>query len=222
MDRSIRLTLILLLLVVVLIFGLVVGRQVLLVGNDQPSPPPELSSINAYVYDNSRKLAEFELLNEQGETVTRDSLKGKWTFAFVGYTNCPDICPAAMATLRKTDKMLPEELPQPEFLLISADPEHDTPQRLKDYVGFFGDDFHGLTGDIETLRELARSMNAVFSQRQVDGERLVEHSGHFTLINPDGEMTAVLQPPHKPEDLVEAYREIYEWARENHPRASQS
>jgi protein SCO1/2 len=222
MDRSIRLTLILLLLVVVLIFGLVVGRQVFLVGNDQPSPPPELSSINAYVYDNSRKLAEFELLNEQGETVTRDSLKGKWTFAFVGYTNCPDICPAAMATLRKTDKMLPEELPQPEFLLISADPEHDTPQRLKDYVGFFGDDFHGLTGDIETLRELARSMNAVFSQRQVDGERLVEHSGHFTLINPDGEMTAVLQPPHKPEDLVEAYREIYEWARENHPRASQS
>ena len=169
MDRSIRLTLSLLLLVVVLIFGLVVGRQVLLVGNDQPSPPPELSSINAYVYEKSRKLAEFELLNEQGETVTRDSLKGKWTFAFVGYTNCPDICPAAMATLRKTDKMLSEELPQPEFLLISADPEHDTPQRLKDYVGFFGDDFHGLTGDIETLRELARSM-AVFSHRQVDGE----------------------------------------------------
>ncbi|EDM48442.1 SCO family protein [Marinobacter algicola] len=222
MDRSIRLTLILLLLVVVLIFGLVVGRQVLLVGNDQPSPPPELSSINAYVYENSRKLAEFELLNEQGETVTRNSLQGKWTFAFVGYTNCPDICPAAMATLRKTDKILPEELPQPEFLLISADPEHDTPQRLKDYVGFFGDDFHGLTGDIETLRALARSMNAVFSHRQVDGERLVEHSGHFTLINPDGEMIAVLQPPHNPEDLAEAYREIYEWARENHPRASQS
>ncbi|WP_421842089.1 SCO family protein [Marinobacter algicola] len=222
MDRSIRLTLILLLLVVVLIFGLVVGRQVLLVGNDQPSPPPELSSINAYVYENSRKLAEFELLNEQGETVTRNSLQGKWTFAFVGYTNCPDICPAAMATLRKTDKILPEELPQPEFLLISADPEHDTPQRLKDYVGFFGDDFHGLTGDIETLRALARSMNAVFSHRQVDGERLVEHSGHFTLINPEGEMIAVLQPPHNPEDLAEAYREIYEWARENHPRASQS
>ena len=88
MDRSIRLTLSLLLLVVVLIFGLVVGRQVLLVGNDQPSPPPELSSINAYVYEKSRKLAEFELLNEQGETVTGDSLQGKWTFAFVGYTNC--------------------------------------------------------------------------------------------------------------------------------------
>ncbi len=89
-------------------------------------------------------------------------------------------------------------------------------------MGFFGENFHGLTGDLETLRELAKSLNAAFSHREVDGELLVDHSGHFALINPEGEMTAVLQPPHKPENLVEAYREIYEWARDNHPRASQS
>lgn len=222
MERSIRLTLMLLLLSVVLIFGLVVGRQVFLVGNDKPSPAPELSEINAYVYDQGRELAEFELTNEKGETVTRESLRGQWTFAFVGYTNCPDICPAAMANLRRTNNLLPDHLPQPEFLLVTADPEHDTPEKLRDYVGFFGDNFHGLTGDMETLRVLARSMNAVFSHREVDGELLVDHSGHFTLINPKGEMTAVLQPPHNPENLVKAYQKIYQWTRANHPRASQS
>lgn len=220
MDRSIRLTLIVLLLVVALIMGLVVGRQVFTVENTEPSPAPELSEINTYVYDDGRELAEFELVNEQGETVTRESLKGKWTFAFVGYTNCPDICPAAMANLRQTDKLLPADLPQPEYLLVTADPEHDTPDRLRDYVGFFGDNFHGLTGDLETLRELAKSMNAVFSHREVDGELMVDHSGHFTLINPEGEMAAVFQPPHDPENVVEAYRAIYEWAKANHPRAS--
>ncbi|MDF0751401.1 SCO family protein [Marinobacter sp. 71-i] len=222
MNRSIRLTLIILLLVVVLIFGLVVGRQVFLAGSEEPSPAPELSEINAYVYDQGRQVADFELVNEQGETVTHESLRGKWTFAFVGYTNCPDICPAAMATLRKTDKMLPADLPQPQYLLITADPEHDTPKKLRDYVGFFGENFHGLTGDLETLRELAKSLNAAFSHREVDGDLLVDHSGHYALINPEGEMAAVLQPPHNPEDLVEAFREIYEWARANHPRASQS
>lgn len=220
MDRSIRLTLIILLLVVALVMGLVVGRQVFTVENGEPSPAPELSEINAYVYGEARPLADFELVNEQGATVTRESLKGKWTFAFVGYTNCPDICPAAMANLRQADKALPADLPQPEYLLVTADPEHDTPEQLKDYVGFFGDNFHGLTGDLETLRELAQSMNAVFSHREVDGELMVDHSGHFTLINPEGEMTAVLQPPHKPDDMVKAYREIYEWAKANHPRAS--
>jgi len=222
MDRSIRLTLIILLLVVVLIFGLVVGRQILLVENDEPSPAPEFSEINTYVYDQGREIAEFELVNEHDDPVTRESLKGKWTFAFVGYTNCPDICPAAMANLRRTDNLLPEDLPQPEFLLITADPEHDTPERLRDYVGFFGENFHGYTGDLETLRALAKSLNAAFSHREVDGELMVDHSGHFALINPEGEMTAVIQPPHNPEELVEAYREIYEWARANHPRASRS
>lgn len=222
MDRSIRLTLIILLLVIVLIFGLVVGRQVLLVSNDEPSPAPELSEINTYVYDEGREVAEFELVNEQGDPVTRESLKGHWTFAFVGYTNCPDICPAAMANLRRTHNLLPDDLPQPEFLLITADPEHDTPERLRDYVDFFGENFHGYTGDLETLRKLAKSLNAAFSHREVDGELMVDHSGHFALINPEGQMTAVFQPPHNPEDLVDAYREIYEWTRANHPRASRS
>lgn len=220
MNRSIRLTLIILLLVVVLIFGLVVGRQMYLAGDRAPTPAPELAELNTYVYDQGRPLPEFELLDENGDTVTRDDLKGRWTFAFVGYTSCPDVCPAAMANLRRTDNLIPDDLPQPDYLLISADPERDTPEQLKRYLGFFGTNFHGLTGDLETLRAIAKSLNAVFVHREVDGELLVDHSGHFALLNPDGDMIAVIQPPHHPEDLAEAFERIYEWARANHPRAS--
>src|SRR5690554_3225514 len=85
MGRSLRITLFVLLLLVVLIFGLTVGRQVFL-GSSEPAPAPDLSQYNTYVYDQPRELAEFTLTNEQGETVTRDSLKGRWTFVFVGYT----------------------------------------------------------------------------------------------------------------------------------------
>lgn len=215
MDRSIRLTLITLILVVVLIFGLVVGRQVLMVESGEPAPAPELSELNTYVYDQGRPLAEFELVDETGKTVTREDLKGRWTLAFVGYTNCPDICPATMANMRQANKLLSEELPQPDYLLISADPEHDTPERLKAYLDFFGEDFHGLTGDLATLRALAKSLNAVFVHRDADGQLMVDHSGHLTLINPEGEMAAVIQPPHKPEMIAEAFRRIYEWAQAN-------
>ena len=220
MNSPIRLTLFLLLLLVILIFGLVIGRQVYMVGGQEPEPAPELAELNAYVYDQPRELVEFSLTNEQGETVTRESLRGRWTFAFVGYTNCPDICPAAMANLRRTDQLLSAELPQPAYLLVSADPEHDTPEKLHAYTDFFGDNFHGLTGDLDTLRALAKSLNAVFIHRDVDGELLVDHSGHFALLNPDGKLAAVLQPPHKPEDLAEAFERIYEWARENRERLS--
>ena len=219
MNRSVQVTLFALFLLVVLIFGLVVGRQVFLVDGGEPTPAPDLAEMNTYVYDQPRPLAEFTLTNENGETVTRESLRGRWTFAFVGYTNCPDICPAAMANLRRTDKLLSNELPQPDYLLVSADPEHDTPEQLKAYTGFFGENFHGLTGDLGALRALAKSLSAVFVHRQVDGELLVDHSGHFALVNPDGELAALIQPPHKPEQLAEAFERIYLWAKASRENA---
>jgi protein SCO1/2 len=222
MNRSLRLTLAVLLLAVFLIFVLVIARQTFLAGPQEPTPAPELSAINTYVYDKPRPLTDFRLQDENGDPFTPEDLKGRWTFAFVGYTNCPDICPAAMANLRKTETLLPTSLPQPEYLLITADPEHDTPKKLHDYVGFFGDNFHAATGELAQLRNLAKSLGATFVQREVEGDLLVSHSGHFALINPDGEMAAVFQPPHSPENLADAFRQIYEWARENHPRAAAS
>lgn len=219
MNRSVRLTLIVLLLVVASIFAFVVFRQANLEAGDT-QPAPNLAEYNTYVYEEARPLAEFTLTDENGETRTRDDLKGRWTFAFVGYTNCPDICPIAMTTLRQFDQQLPPELPQPDYLLITADPEHDTPERLKNYTGFFGENFHGLTGDLETTRALAKSLSAVFHHREVDGQLLVDHSGHFALLNPDGELQALIQPPHQPDQLAKAFERIYQWARENHARAS--
>lgn len=219
MDRSLRITLFALLLLVLLVFGLVIARQVYLVGGDEPEPAPVLAELNTYVYDEPRELAEFTLTDENGETVTRESLRGRWTFAFVGYTNCPDVCPAAMANLRRTDQLLSKELPQPEYLLVSADPEHDTPEKLKAYTGFFGEHFHGYTGDIDALRALAKSLSAVFVHRDINGETLVDHSAHFALLNPDGKLAALIQPPHKPEAVAEAFERIYIWARDNRERA---
>lgn len=219
MNRSVQITLVVLVLAVVLIFGLVVGQQVFQVGSVEPAPAPDLTEMNTYVYDQPRPLTEFTLTDENGETVTRESLRGRWTFAFVGYTNCPDVCPAAMANLRRTDKLLSDELPQPDYLLITADPEHDTPGALKDYTAFFGENFHGLTGDLETLRELAKNLSAVFVHREVDGELLVDHSGHFALLNPDGQLAALIQPPHHPEEMAEAFERIYEWAKVNRENA---
>lgn len=221
MTGSIRLTLIVLLLAVALIFGMVVGRQALHDPEAGATPPPDLSQMNTYIYAQARPLADYRLTNEKGEVATQEDLKGRWTFGFVGYTFCPDICPATMATLRRTSREFPSDLPKPEFLFVTADPERDTPDRLKDYLDFFGEDFHAVTGDLDGLREMARSMSAVFVHREDgNGNLLVDHSGHLTLINPDGRLVALIQPPHEPEKLITVFREIYQWARTNHPRAS--
>lgn len=213
--KRVRLTLVILLLLVALVVGMVVARQVFLVPDaEDATPPPELSALNTFVYEEGRPLADFTLTNEQGETVTNEGLKGRWTFVFVGYTYCPDVCPATMAMLRRAGEAIPADLPEPSYLLVSADPERDTPERLGEYLDFFGEDFHGLTGDMDTLKDLAKSMNAVFVHREDEkGNVLVDHSAHLALLNPDGEMIAVIQPPLKPDNVAEAFGEIYQWAK---------
>lgn len=220
MNGSIRLTLAVLLVVVILVFGLVIGRQTFMADSQEPAPAPDLSEFNVYVHDQPRALTDFRLEDDSGNLFTPEDLEGHWTFTFVGYTNCPDICPAALASLRKTESLLPATLPQPEYWLITADPEHDTPTKLREYLAFFGEHFHGATGEMSELRNLARSLNATFVHREVEGGVLVDHSGHFALINPEGKMTAIFQPPHSPENIADAFRKIYQWARTNHPRAS--
>ena len=105
MSGSVRTTLVVLLLVVAGIFSFVLYRQMHL-ARAEPEPAPDLAEYNAYVYTEARPLAEFTLTNEQGELTTREDLKGRWTFAFVGYTSCPDICPMAMTILRQMDGQL--------------------------------------------------------------------------------------------------------------------
>lgn len=220
MSPAIRNTLIILMFMIVTVFGLVIGKQVFSNAGNEPAPPPELSEMNTFVYDQGQPLADFQLFTEAGEPIDRDGLKGHWTFAFLGYTHCPDVCPATLAMLRRTVTLIPDELPKPDVLLVSADPERDTPERLREYLGFFGDSFHGLTGDIDTLQALAKSMNGVFVHRTEGDRMLVDHSAHVVLVNPDGEMAAVIQPPHKPEAVAKAYQQIYQWARKNHPRVT--
>lgn len=220
MSPAIRRTLITLLLMVGLVFGVVIGRQVLYAGAQEPEPAPKLTELNTYVYDQPRPVADFQLQTETGEPADASGLKGHWTLAFLGYTHCPDVCPATMALLKRTDQLLAPELPEPEFLLISTDPERDTPETLARYLDFFGDNFRGLTGDIETLRALAKSLNGVFVHREPEaGMVLVDHSAHLALINPDGQLAAVIQPPHSPDQIAEAYERIYRWAKARHPRA---
>ncbi|WP_166268682.1 SCO family protein [Marinobacter caseinilyticus] len=219
MSSPIQRTVIALILLVVTIFGFVVAQQVMKASDQEPVPAPDLSAMNTFVYDKGRPVTPFQLTDETGKAATEADLTGHWTFAFIGYTNCPDICPATMAMLRQTDALIPADLPQPEYLLISADPANDSPDKLRDYLNFFGEDFHGLTGDLEALRALAKSLNAVFVHRESDGVTYVDHSGHLALIGPDGNMVAVLQPPHNPKAVAEAFERIYQWRKSQHPRA---
>ncbi|MDJ0760406.1 MAG: SCO family protein [Woeseiaceae bacterium] len=150
-------------------------------------------------------LPDFSLVDQDANPVGRSFFEGQWDLVFFGFTHCPDICPTTLQTLSVARRMLVEDGLQdpPRIVLISVDPARDTPEKIKAYVGYFGDEVAGLTGGEEALRVLTDGLGIFFQREQTDAENYnVDHSAVVLVLNPAGQFTALFSAPHKPDAFV--------------------
>ena len=103
------------------------------------------------------------LVSHTGERVTEATYKGAPTLIYFGFTFCPDICPGTLVAVNRAYEALPDTVPPPQTLLITVDPERDTPEALASYVSTaaFPDNLVGLTG---TEDEIAAAADAFIAQ----------------------------------------------------------
>lgn len=113
-----------------------------------------------------------------------------------------------LTTLNQMHTLLNGEKTQASTVLVSVDPERDTPEHLKDYVKFFNENYTGATGTPEEIRKFADQVSAVYSlpEDREDPNYLVDHSSSVILINPDAEVQAIFTPPQTAEALAKDFR----------------
>jgi protein SCO1/2 len=205
MNRQVANTVISCVAFVALVLGLTLNRILspAVMTNEQ------LSENGLFVYDAPRRINDFSLIDHNDNPVNLELLGGKWTLIFFGYTYCPDICPLTMATLNQFSGLLESEgdyAEDTQVIMVSVDPQRDTVEKLSDYVGFFNDDYLGLTGEYIDIFNLASQLNIAFSYVPGVGENyLVSHSGEIALINPNGHFHGFFKVPHEPEKMAENY-----------------
>lgn len=144
-----------------------------------------------------RALTTFALTDTEGEPLTPDSLRGRWTMLAFGYASCPDVCPLTMATFRDLRARLAGTADAVRFVLVSVDPERDTLPVLKDYVRWFDPSFRGATGPHAALQQLTSQLGVVY--RRVEGDSalgyLVDHSATLLLLDPQARLAAIFSAP---------------------------
>lgn len=143
------------------------------------------------------KGGNFTLLSSDGE-VSLSDFQGKLVVLYFGYTFCPDICPTNLGSLSLAYQALtPAQKEQVQVLFISIDPVRDTPERLKQYTGYFAMNAIGLTGTPANLNQIARNYGVVYLSHQTnpdDQYYAVDHSAFTYIIDPQGQLTTQL--PH--------------------------
>lgn len=187
-------TVLILVAVIALVLGLTVSKVL-----DAPQPDARAALLDAGVVllPQSRALPALNLLDEQGAAQALDRLTGRWTLLFFGYTFCPDICPTTLAELRQLRARLPAELLERyRVVMVSVDPQRDTPEQLRQYLGFYNAGYSGLTGELADIQKLATAVSIPFIPGDTSKERYtVDHSGNLAIIGPDGRQRGFIRAP---------------------------
>ena len=153
----------------------------------------------------------FTLLDQNGETVTRDDLLGTPHAVFFGYTFCPDVCPTTLWEMSEQLKRLDaagEGTVRPVF--VSVDPERDTPAVLRDYVSAFDGRILALTGDREAVDEAVGNYRAYYKIHEPDerGDVLVDHTASVMLFDADGRFRGTIAYGEDPETAFRKLRNL--------------
>ena len=136
----------------------------------------------------------FTLVDENGQTVTDASYRGKWLLIFFGFTHCPDVCPTALNDIALTLDQLGPLAGSVQPLFVTVDPERDTPQIVKDYTDAFHPNIVGLTGTPAQIAETAKAYR-IYYKKVVQGDTYtMDHSGITYVMAPDGKFAAHFSP----------------------------
>ena len=135
----------------------------------------------------------FRLIDQDRVVRTSASYKGRYRLMYFGYTYCPDICPTDVQKMSKALRLFeasdPRRAARVQPIMVTIDPERDTPAVMKQFVSAFHPRLVGLTGTAAQINDI-RSRFAIYAQRQgpaTSGNYLMDHSAMAYLMGPSGE-----------------------------------
>lgn len=131
---------------------------------------------------------DLALTDQTGQPRTLKSFDGKVTVVFFGFTQCPDVCPTALAEMAQVMKKLGKDADRVQVAMITVDPERDTQEVLKAYMTAFDPRFIGLRGDEAQTKAAAGSFKAYYARApQKDGNYSMDHTAAFYILDGKGE-----------------------------------
>ena len=162
-------------------------------------------ALGYYRFAEPKPLSAFSLVDHADKPANLDALRGQWSLLFFGFTHCPHICPTTLQVLNNAVQKLKDA---PQIVLVSVDPERDTPERLRHYLSAFNPDFRGFSGTFEETVNLARQVNIAFGKMpgNTPGTYTVDHSVSLVIIDPEARYVGFIKAPHQAEKIEQVIR----------------
>ena len=147
---------------------------------------------------------DFVLPASNGSEFSLAAQRGKLVMLNFGFTSCPDVCPTALAKMRRTLELLAEDAEFVQPLFVTIDPQRDTLNKLRDYLHWFHPAIIGLRGNPQQLAEVAALYRAHYLREDLDSELRYGfmHNDHIYLIDQQGRVRAMHGSSSPPERIA--------------------
>ena len=156
------------------------------------------------------EIDRFELIDQKNEVFNNKSLEGGWTVLFFGYTNCPDVCPTTIYKLAEIKNELKEDLSSTSFntVLVTLDPDRDSADRLKEYIGYFDESMLGVTVTYENIQSFTSSLSVFYQRINKEEGYDFNHTASIFVFNKDGSLFATMSPANTIGELTQDFYTI--------------
>jgi protein SCO1/2 len=151
---------------------------------------------------------DFTLTSTNGQPVSLSDFRGRLVVLYFGYTFCPDVCPATLSEIKQALEILGSQADQVQVIMITVDPERDTPEKLGQYLAHFSPSFLGLTGTPEEISTVA-TLYGIYYAKEAGSEAtdyLVNHTASQMVIDTSGHLKLIFAYGTPAEDIADDLR----------------
>lgn len=130
-------------------------------------------------------MEDFALQTANDESFRLSDQEGKIVLLFFGYTSCPDVCPTTLSTFKQVYERLGDDAKKVRFVMISADADRDTPEKVAAYVAQFNSEFIGLSGSLADLEPIWKQLGIFVEKKDSDNVEgyFVSHTASVYVID---------------------------------------
>jgi protein SCO1/2 len=151
--------------------------------------------LKAGVFEPAHMAPDFTVRGSDGKELKLSSFRGKLVVLEFGYTSCVDVCPVSLAMLAQARKQLGAQASQVQVIYVTVDPERDTAERMRRYLGAFDPAILGATGTPEQMAKVRKDYGISATRKMIDGSKtdyVIGHSSYLYFVDREGKLRAML------------------------------
>ena len=145
----------------------------------------------------------FKLKDSEGNLTTLSSFRGLMPMIFFGFTQCPAVCPTALARAVQIKKLMGKDGDILQVVFITLDPERDTPAVLDAYVKTFDPSFVALHGTLEETAETAKEFGVFYEKIPSGSTYTLSHTATSYVYDTRGRLRVGLSPSLSAQECTE-------------------